>query len=208
VIVVVILLLGIGAFSVSALRRPILRAAGWALVSDERVATADVVVLESNGDFAGMLEVADLVHSGVATRVAILDDPADTVDLEYIRRGVPYEDVAVRAVRQLRALGVVDTIEQIPKHVDGTEDVSRVLPGWCDLKGIRSVVVVTTTDHSRRLRRLLDRTMKGHQTRVAVCAGRYSDFNPDRWWESHDGVRTEIVEFQKLMLDIVRHPFS
>jgi hypothetical protein len=50
--------------------------------------------------------------------------------------------------------------------------------------------------------------MKGHPTRVMVQPARYSPFDPDRWWETRDGVRTEIVELQKLMLDVVLHPLS
>jgi hypothetical protein len=90
--VLVVVLLGAAAGGISAIRRPILRAAGWALVVNERVEAADVVVLAYNADFAGMLEAADLVHSGVATRVAVFADPPDAVGLEFIRRGIAYED--------------------------------------------------------------------------------------------------------------------
>jgi hypothetical protein len=48
--------------------------------------------------------------------------------------------------------------------------------------------------------------MKGHPTHVMVRAARYSIFDPDRWWETRDGVRTEIIEFQKLILEMVLHP--
>jgi hypothetical protein len=50
--------------------------------------------------------------------------------------------------------------------------------------------------------------MKGHSTRVTVQPARYSSFDPDRWWETRGGVRTEIVELQKLVLDAVLHPMS
>jgi hypothetical protein len=50
--------------------------------------------------------------------------------------------------------------------------------------------------------------MKGHQTTLTVCSTPYSAFDPDRWWNSRDGIRTEIVESEKLLLDIVRHPIS
>jgi len=207
VMMLVVVLLGAAIIGISAIRRPILRAAGWALVVNERVDAADVIVLASDADFAGMLEAADLVHSGVATRVAVLADPPDAVDREFIRRGIPYEDAAARSVRYLKALGV-NTIEQIPKNVNGSEDIGRVLPVWCDQKGFRSVVVVSTSDHSRRLRRVLHRSMKGQHTRVTVRSARYSVFDPDRWWESHDDIRTEIEELEKLLFDVVRHPFS
>jgi hypothetical protein len=50
--------------------------------------------------------------------------------------------------------------------------------------------------------------MKGHPTHVAVRAARYSNFDPDRWWETRTGVRTEIIELEKLSLDVVLHPMS
>jgi hypothetical protein len=52
------------------------------------------------------------------------------------------------------------------------------------------------------------RRSMGHPTRVMVQPARYSIFDRDRWWETRDGVRTEIVELQKLVLEIVLHPLS
>jgi hypothetical protein len=48
--------------------------------------------------------------------------------------------------------------------------------------------------------------MKGHPTRVTVQPERYSGFDEDRWWQTRNGIRTEIIEFQKLALDIILHP--
>jgi len=192
------------------LRTPILRAGGLALVAEDPVGPADVVVVATGADGAGVLEAADLLERGVAPRVAVFADPPDpVVDREFLRRGVPYENAAARSVRQLRALGVPPAaIEEIPRSVAGTEDEGRALPAWCAERRFRSVVVVTTADHSRRLRRLLRRSMQGQATRVGVRASRFSPFDPDRWWSSREGVRTGIVELQKLLFDVVRHPIS
>jgi hypothetical protein len=194
--------------AIPTLQRPVLRALGGALVVDDELGPADIVVVATGADGAGVLEAADLVHSGVATRVAVFADPPDAVvDREFIRRGIPYEDAAARSVRQLQALGV-ELIQQIPRAVAGTEYEGQVLPEWCDQNRFRFVVVVTTSDHSRRLRRVLRRSMKGHETRVAVRPARYSQFDPERWWESRGGARTEVVELEKLFLDILLHPIS
>jgi hypothetical protein len=113
-------------------------------------------------------------------------------------------DVGARQIRRLRSLGVTDIVQI--SRVDGNEGESQALLPWCDEHHLRSIVVVTTKDHSRRLRRVLDRAMTNHPTRVTVQPARYSDFDPDRWWETRGGARTEIVEFQKLLLDVVLHP--
>ncbi|HTZ66496.1 MAG TPA: hypothetical protein VMB83_03340 [Roseiarcus sp.] len=146
------------------------------------------------------------MHSGVSKRVAVFEDPPSGEDFEFIRRGLPYENASARQIRQLALLGVTN-VERISK-VDGTESEGEALPKWTDQQGVRSIVVVAGRDHSRRVQRVLERAMKGHPTHVSVQAARYSSFDPDRWWETRDGVRTEIIELQKLLLDFARHPIS
>jgi hypothetical protein len=192
---------------VPSIREPVLRAAGWALVVNEPIAPADVIVLSLASGGAGALEAADLVQGGFATRVAVFTDPPSGDDHEFIRRGLPYEDASARQIRQLRWLGVTDVM-QIPGTEAGTNGEGQVLPAWCDQHQFRSIVFVVARDHSRRWRRVLNRVMKGHPTRVMVQPARYSPFDPDRWWETRDGVRAEIVELQKLVLEVVLHPLS
>jgi hypothetical protein len=184
-----------------------LRAAGWALVLDEPVAPADIIVVSLDSSGAGALEAADLVQSGIATRVAVFTDPPSGEDHEFIRRGLPYDDASARQIRQLKWLGVMDILE-IPRTEAGTEGEGQVLPPWCEQHQFRSIVFVAAGDHSRRVRRVLDRAMKGHPTHVMVRSERYSSFDPDRWWKTHGGVRTEMVELQKLLLDLILHPMS
>ena len=210
-ILVMVTLVAATIVAVPFVREPLLRAAGWALVINEPIAPADIIVLSSDSGGAGALEAADLVQSGIATRVAVFSDPPTGEDHEFIRRGLPYEDAAARQIRQLKWLGVTDVV-QIPRTEAeteaGTEGEGQLLPPWCDQHQFRSIVSVTNKDHSRRFRRVLDRTMKGHQTRVAVQPTRYSSFDPDRWWKTRAGVRIEIGELQKLVLDAVLHPLS
>ena len=208
ILVVVVTLAAAAIVAVPSIRESVLRAAGWALVVHEQpIAPADVIVVSLASGGAGALEAADLVQGGIATRVAVFTDPPSGEDHEFIRRGLPYEDASARQIRQLRWLGVTDVM-QIPGAEAGTEGESQVLPPWCDHHQFRSIVFVAARDHSRRWRRVLNRVMKGHPTRVMVQPERYSIFDPDRWWETRDGVRSEIVELQKLVLEVVLHPLS
>jgi hypothetical protein len=199
------LVFGAVATAMFAVREPVLKAAGWALVVDEPVGKVDIIVVAANADGPGVLEAADLFHSGIAARVAVFADPPDVVDREFARRGIAYEDRASVSSRQLRALGVT-AVEQIPRASAGTQAEADVLPPWCDQHRFGAIVVVSTRDHSRRLRRLLDRAMRGHQTRATVRPARYSQFDPDHWWKTRAGIRTGLIELQKLLLDVIRHP--
>jgi hypothetical protein len=204
-ILVVAALAAAAMVAVPAAWKPVLRAAGWALVVNEPVTPADIIVVSLDSGGAGALEAADLVQNGIATRVAVFTDPPSGEDHEFIRRGLPYEDAGARQIRQLGWLGVTDVV-QIPTTQAGTEGEGQVLPQWCDQHQFRSIVFVAARDHSRRLRRVLDRVMKGHPTRVTIRAESYSSFDPDRWWETRGGIRIGIVEMQKLMFDAVLHP--
>jgi uncharacterized SAM-binding protein YcdF (DUF218 family) len=206
-ILAVIALAAVAVLAVGPAREPVLRAAGWALVVSEPVAPADIIVVSLDSGGAGALEAADLVQSGLAKRVAVFTDPPSGEDHEFIRRGLPYEDAGARQVRQLQSLGVTDIV-RIPGFDAGTGSEGRALPEWCAAHQIRSVIFVAARDHSRRVRRVLDRAMKGYPVRVTVQPARYSSFDPDRWWESRSGVRIEITELQKLVLDVLLHPLS
>ena len=185
----------------------VLRAAGWSLVFNDPLTPADIIVISQDSEGAGVLLAADLVAAGIATKVAIFTDPPTGEDLEFIRRGLPYEDVAARQVRQLKSLGIKD-ITEIPRDEAGSEGEAQVLARWCEQRQIRSLVFVAARDHSRRLHRIFNRAMKDHSTLVAVAAEHYSEFDPDIWWKTRTGIRKEIIEFEKLILDIVRHPLA
>jgi len=185
----------------------ILRSAGWLIVAQESVAKADILVVAIDADGAGTLEAADLVHRGVSTQVAVFHDPPGPVDREFLRRGLPYEDRGAVSSRQLLSLGIQNVV-QIPRATTGSEQEGDILPTWCEEQGYHSVVLITSSDHSRRISRILRRSLQGHRVRITVQASHYSEFDPDSWWRTRAGARTEIFELEKLILDVVRHPFS
>lgn len=198
-------LVATGIILVRPLGETILRGVGWALVIAEPVPPADIIVISLDSGGAGALEAADLVKSGIANKVGVFEDPPSGEDLEFIRRGIPYEDESARQIRQLRALGVSGVV-QISRHEAGTGGEGQELLQWSAERQLQSIVFVVTRDHSRRARRVLDRIMAGHPIRVTVQPARYSSFDPDRWWETRGGMRTGIIEFEKLMLDLLLHP--
>lgn len=86
----VLLLLAVASIAVPVIRHSILRAAGWTLVVDERVGAADIIVVSGDADGAGVLEASDLIHSGVATRVAVFTYAPNAVERGFTRRRIPY----------------------------------------------------------------------------------------------------------------------
>ena len=184
-----------------------MRGAGWLLVAHNQLPkSADMIVIATDAEYPGALEAADLVHAGVATRVALFPS-LEPWEREYARRGVAFQNVELLTAGYLAKLGVTN-VERVPQPVVGSESEGVVLPAWFEQRHFNSVIVITTPDHSRRLGRILRRSMNGHGTRVTVLSTPYSSFDPDRWWQTRAGTRTEIEEFEKLLLDVIRHPLS
>jgi len=197
----------LGLPAVPAVRQSALQAAGHWLVSDDPLAAADAVIVAVDARGAGVLEAADLVAAGLAPRVAVFGEPPLRSDVELARRGLPGYDDASIAIGQLRTLGVA-TAERVGVPVQGTEDEGATLALWCAAHGIRTAILVSNADHTRRTRRIMARATAGSAVRILVRASRYSDFDPDRWWRSRLGLRTGIVELQKLLFDLLRHPVA
>ena len=202
------LLLGVAtllAAGVPALRHSLLRSAGWALVAQDAPAKADFIVISVDGKGAGILEAADLLRAGFAPRIAIFDPPITQVQREFARRGVEYVEPGISSIQLLGALGI-SGITVIPT-ADGTVAEGRVLQQWCAANSVHSILFVSVADHSRRTRRVLDRALGRHGVSVTVRYSRYSEFDPDSWWQTRGGQRLQAVESEKLLVDLLRHPF-
>jgi uncharacterized SAM-binding protein YcdF (DUF218 family) len=188
-------------------RQALLQAAGHWLVRDDPLEAADAVVIAVDAKAAGVLEAVELVHAGLAARVAVFADAATRSDAELARRGLPGFDDASISIRELRDLGV-DAAQRIDLPVEGTEDEGATLAAWCQRQGLRTVLFVSNADHSRRTHRVMARAMAAGGARILVRASRFSEFDPDAWWHTRRGVRTQIVELEKLLVDLLRHPFG
>lgn len=206
-VLLVIVLVGGGALACLAVWRPVLRALGWALVVDDPIVASDILAVPVWAGEAGALEAGDLVRAGIGAKVVVVPASPTRAEREMTRRGIAYDNAAARMTALLLSLGV-RAVERFPDAADGTESEGELLARWCDANAFRSLIVVSTPDHARRLRRVLRRAMRGRRVRVSVRSTRYANFNPDNWWQTRDGSRTGLVELQKLILDLARHPFS
>jgi uncharacterized SAM-binding protein YcdF (DUF218 family) len=195
----------VGLGAVPASRHYLLRCAGQALVAEDPATQADIIVVSTDSLGAGILEAGQLVAAGHARRVALFARPVNPLQAELMRRGLPHIDLQDYSIQLLHAMGIT-AIELIPAVV-GTVDEGEVLRKWCVAHSIHSVLFVSVADHSRRTRRVLSRALGKNGVRVAVRWARFSQFDPDTWWQTRSGQRVEIVESQKLLVDILRHPF-
>lgn len=184
----------------------VLRAVGESLVVDEPVQPSDVIVIAVDAFDEGVDDAIRLARRGVAPRVAVFLVGRPTLRRSTFRPTRP--GPTRRAMSALRA-GGVPLVEQIPELVTGTTDSGPALLEWCHARGFHSAEIVTTRDHSRRVRRVLDRAQaRWPGVAVHVHVAPSSEFRPDDWWANRDGLYRAIVEWPKLAVDVVGHPLS
>lgn len=200
-------LLLVVAASIPTSREWLLHRAGLALIAEDPLTRADLIVLSVEAGAAGVLEASQLVRQGIADRVAVFTPPPEPALLELDRRGIRYQDPFVGFVEDLTALGVSQVVP-IPEKVAGTEDTGPALTRWCHSDGCRTVVVVCSPDHSRRIRRVLRRAVQDQPLKIIVRPARHAVFQPANWWRQRASTRIQLEESAKLLLDVIRHPLS
>jgi hypothetical protein len=202
-----LLVCAIAAMAIQPVRYAAFRELGELLVAADPITQADLIVVMENNGGAGVLEAADLVQRGMASRVAVFVDRPTREEREFVRRGLPYVNSTNLSIQRLRELNV-DSIVAIPRAVAGTEASIAALHRWSSANRTAAIILVAFPDHTRRTRRIARRLFTEERPRVLVHSTRYGDYDPHYWWRSRGGVRTQIVEMQKLLLDVVRHPLS
>lgn len=186
----------------------ILLALGSALVWEDSLEAVEAIVIPTWARPSAVLDVLDLLTSGTAARVVVIDVPPSASDKTLLGRGFPLETLTAQTARLVTHTGIQpDRIVRLTATVGGTNDEMEMIARWRDQTGIKSVLVLTPADHSRRVNRVLKRTMPAN-IKTIVRSLRFSQFQPDRWWKSRAGLRVGIVELQKLTLDLLAHPLS
>lgn len=72
-------------------------------------------------------------------------------------------------------------------------------------KGWRTIVVVTTDFHTRRVRRVFDARFKGSGINVLVHAAPSTEYNVDAWWNSEQGLLMVNNEYVKSLYYLLKH---
>jgi uncharacterized SAM-binding protein YcdF (DUF218 family) len=181
-------------------RAAVLTAIGGFLVTGDRPAPADAIVVLSGAPAERVHEAADLFREGWAPRVLVTAPAPRPAELALARLGVrvPTEQEGARAIAV--GLGVpASAFDVVPGPVDSTAAEARALRALAAGGGWRRVLVVTSPYHTRRVRGLFRRALGGVGVEVLVVPSRHSDYRPGDWWRDRTEARNLVVEYQKLL---------
>lgn len=185
------------------------RGTGRWLVREDALAPADAIVVLSGSMPARAEQAARVFQLGYAREVWVSRPDSPGQELESM--GIHYvgEQDFNRAV--LIHEGVPDAEVRIfPKPIVNTEQEIEEISAQMQREGKTSVIIVTSLQHTRRVRALW-RKLAGKNSRLVVRGAPQDSFDADHWWRNtHDALSVvrEILGLINVWLGLPVRPES
>jgi uncharacterized SAM-binding protein YcdF (DUF218 family) len=172
-------------------RGPILRFVGESWIVEDQLERSDAIIVLSDDNF----------YADRATRAAELfrRDMAPEV-VASGRRLRPFAGIAELMVHDLSERGVPKgKIEAFAHDADNTREEAQALAQLAVRKKWRSVIVVTSNYHTRRVRYIFERVFPS-AIRVRIASARDGDFDPERWYQYRKSIKQLTREMAGLVV--------
>jgi len=174
------------------------RLGAWLVVEDP-LQKADALFVLGGTMFERPLEAVDLYHEGWAPRMLLMRQIADDGERELRRRGIQYQREIDLQVDVLTKLGVPRSAIEILGEQDSTKDEADALRDIVLARKWARVIVVTSKQHTRRARLVMNRRVAPTGGQVILRASRYDLTDTDTWWRQRGTLRFTLFETQRLI---------
>ena len=163
------------------------RGAGRWLIREDALAPADEIVVLSGSMPVRAEEAGRIFQLGYAKEVWISRPVSPRQELE--SEGIRYEGEEDYNRAVIVHEGVPAAAVQVfPQPIVNTEDEIRELTGQMRRDGKTTAIIVTSPQHTRRVRALWNK-LAGKDLRLIVRGAPQDPFDPDHWWrDTHDSM--------------------
>ena len=175
-----------------------LRGLGSFLVYEDPLEKADGIMILGGTMYERQLEAVDLYKDGWAPRLFVLREISDWGEVELMKRGFTYQSAVDLQVDVMERLGVPRDRITILDRANSTAQEAGILRDFALREEFTKVIIVTSKQHTRRARLVINRRMREIGVRVIVRASRYDRANVDRWWTERSTLRFTLFETQRL----------
>ena len=174
------------------------RLGAWLVVEDP-LQKADAIFVLGGTMYERPLEAVDLYHEGWAPRVLLMRQIPDEGEDELVRRGIPFQREIDLQVDVLIKLGVPREAIEILGKQNSTKDEASALRAIVVARGWPRVIVVTSKQHTRRARMVMNQRLADTGSQAILRASRYDKSDVDRWWQNRSTLRFTLFETQRLI---------
>ena len=174
------------------------RSGGWLIVEDP-LEKADAIFVLGGTRIERPLEAYDLYKEGWAPRIMLFRVVSDYGEVELMKRGFafPLESDVQKDV--LHRLGMPQGTVVVLSEEDSTKEEALEVRTAALANGWKTIIVVTSKQHTRRARLAVSRNLAGTGAQVIMRASRYDRTRPERWWRDRPTIRFTLFESQRLL---------
>ena len=177
----------------------LLRGLGAWLVVQDPLGRAEAIVVLGGTMYERQMEAVDLFKEGWAPRIYVLREMPDFAEAELIARGIPYTRIIDMQVDTMRLLGVPLERISILDHANSTAEEAQIVLRLVTEKQLTRLIIVTSKQHTRRARLVMNRRLGPAGVNVIVRASRYDRTDADAWWRNRSTLRFTVFESQRLL---------
>jgi uncharacterized SAM-binding protein YcdF (DUF218 family) len=173
-------------FALYLARHPLLRLAGSFWVVQDAPAASDVIVILGDDNYDGdrATRAAELFKAGWAPRIIASG--------RYLR---PYASIAELEEHDLVDRGVpASAVIPLAHRAENTREEALVIAQFVSSRGWKRILLVTSNYHTRRSLYICERTFPPG-TVLRVVPAPDSEYDPDNWWRTRQGVKIFAHEF-------------
>ncbi len=184
--ILVVLILVVGAVIV-------IRGAGRWLVREDSLTRADMIVVLSGGLPYRAEAAATIFRGGYAPEVWVTRPESPAPDL--LARGIHYVEEEEYNRDILVALNVPESaVHILPGTIVDTEQEMESIAGEMRSTGKTSVIIITSPQHTRRVRALWKHVV-GNNLKMTVRAAWEDPFDADHWWRNTRDALSVVREY-------------
>lgn len=196
-----VVLLLIGAVMLFTFREPLLRGLGHFLVQNDPRCEAEALYVLGGATFDRGTFAAGLLRKGCAP---VAYCTGSNVPQSYKAEGRAMTEALLTRAAAMKAGASAAQVLPFPYGTSTFEEAEAVLH-HARSKGFRTIVVVTTDFHTRRVKKVFAKRFKGSGIRILVNAAPSSEYEVDRWWKSEQGLLMVNNEYVKTLYYFLKH---
>lgn len=174
--------------------RSILSGMGKYLYSEDPKENTEAMIILGGASYERGLEGVNLYKEGLADQVVCTGGNVPTI--------LPAMDTtafeAEITERFMERRGVPDSKVISLTASTSTMEESQEILAWCEENNVKSLTVVSSWFHLRRVRNVFESTFEGSEVQLRFRGALPPDYDAAVWWKSEQGLVTVFNEYVKL----------
>ncbi|MGE5390448.1 MAG: YdcF family protein [Deltaproteobacteria bacterium] len=177
--------------------------AGYYLVREDKLVSADVIVVLMGGGPERILEAVDLYKAGYGNRILMVENDQPGYKLLKSRKvSIPREADLNKSIGM--QLGVPSNAFIIlPGDAQSTQEEATHIKKYLKAHPeLGSIILVSSRYHTYRSAKIFERILNrdsGKKISIIARPSRYSAFNEKAWWKSQEDAEQVVYEYVKLV---------